>query len=167
MPDQTGVRTGRAVSTQEVFGRVLVDLSRDEQVARYLVTTAPDVATSTNLAGFLNRTGVYAPTERRSWNEDAVLKWAEGPTGQHIELGISEMNLFLLLGQLGLSWDLSQQPLIPVGTVYDPFVCRGSTASIQARVLSSRVRRAASPLRPREAPTSPRLLHQLAWSFPD
>ena len=59
-----------------------------------------------------------------------MLKWAEGPDGQHIELGISEMNLFLLLGQLGLSFDLSDQLLLPVGTVYDPFVLRGLDAFI-------------------------------------
>jgi pyruvate dehydrogenase E1 component len=73
---------------------------------------------------------VFSPDARRSWSEDPVLKWAEGPDGQHIELGISEMNLFLLLGQLGLAWDLSDQPLLPVGTVYDPFVLRGLDAFI-------------------------------------
>ena len=130
VPDSTGVRSGRPVSTQEAFGRILVGLSRDDAVAPYLVTTAPDVATSTNLAGFINRKGVFSPAARRSWSEDTVLKWAEGPDGQHIELGISEMNLFLLLGQLGLSWDLSGQPLLPVGTVYDPFVLRGLDACI-------------------------------------
>jgi hypothetical protein len=72
----------------------------------------PDVATSTNLAGFINRVGVFAPAQRRSWRDDPVLRWAEGPKGQHIELGISEMNLFLLLGQLGLAWDLSGQALL-------------------------------------------------------
>jgi len=130
VPDSTGLRTGRPLSTQEAFGRILVDLSRDEAVAPYLVTAAPDVATSTNLAGFINRTKVFSPDARRSWSEDAVLKWAEGPDGHHIELGISEMNLFLLLGQLGLAWDLSDQPLLPVGTVYDPFVLRGLDAFI-------------------------------------
>jgi pyruvate dehydrogenase E1 component len=130
VPDSTGLRAGRPVSTQEAFGRILVGLSRDDAVAPYLVTTAPDVATSTNLAGFINRNGVFSPAARRSWSEDAVLKWSEGPDGQHIELGISEMNLFLLLGQLGLAWDLSGQPLLPVGTVYDPFVLRGLDAFI-------------------------------------
>ncbi|HEY1617740.1 MAG TPA: transketolase C-terminal domain-containing protein, partial [Streptosporangiaceae bacterium] len=94
----------------------------------YLVTTAPDVATSTNLAGFINRMGVFSPDARLAWSEDPVLKWAESPAGQHIELGISEMNLFLLLGQLGLAGELSGQPLLPVGTVYDPFVLRGLDA---------------------------------------
>jgi pyruvate dehydrogenase E1 component len=130
VPDATGLRAARPISTQEAFGRILVDLSRSEQVAPYLVTTAPDVATSTNLAGFINRTGVFSPVARRAWSQDPVLRWAEGPEGHHIELGISEMNLFLLLGQLGLTWDLSDQPLLPVGTVYDPFVLRGLDAFI-------------------------------------
>ena len=130
VPDATGLRAARPISTQEAFGRILVDLSRAPAVAPYLVTTAPDVATSTNLAGFINRTGVFSPVPRRAWSSDPVLKWAEGPDGQHIELGISEMNLFLLLGQLGLTWDLSDQPLLPVGTVYDPFVLRGLDAFI-------------------------------------
>ena len=132
VPEATGVRTGRPLSTQEAFGRVLVELSRLDPVARHLVTTAPDVATSTNLAGFINRAGVFAPEDRRAWNEDPVLRWAEGPGGQHIELGISEMNLFVLLGQLGLAWDLSDQPLLAIGTVYDPFVLRGLDAFIHA-----------------------------------
>jgi len=130
VPDSAGLRAARPTSTQEAFGRILVELSRAESVAPYLVTTAPDVATSTNLAGFINRMGVFSPDARRAWSQDPVLKWAEGPSGQHIELGISEMNLFLLLGQLGLSWDLSGQPLLPVGTVYDPFVLRGLDAFI-------------------------------------
>ena len=130
VPTETGSGSRRPSSTQEVFGRVLVGLSRHDQVGRYLVTTAPDVATSTNLAGFINRTGVFAPQPRRAWNVDPVLSWAEGPEGQHLELGISEMNLFLLLGQLGLAWDISDQPLLPVGTVYDPFVLRGLDALV-------------------------------------
>ncbi|GGO66638.1 transketolase-like TK C-terminal-containing protein [Nonomuraea cavernae] len=130
VPAATGVRVTKPVSTQEVFGRVLTDLARDEAVLPRLVTTAPDVATSTNLAGFINKTGVFSPASRRSWTEDRLVRWSENPAGQHIELGISEMNLFLLLGQLGLSWDLSDQPLLPVGTVYDPFVLRGLDAFV-------------------------------------
>lgn len=130
VPTTTDFRSSKPISTQEAFGRILVGLSRDEQVGRHLVTTAPDVATSTNLAGFINRAGVFAPEDRKQWSQDAMVKWDESPTGQHIELGISEMNLFLLLGQLGLSWDLSDQLLLPVGTLYDPFVLRGLDAFI-------------------------------------
>ncbi len=145
VPDSTAVRTAKPLSTQEAFGRVLVDLSRQPELAPYLVTTAPDVATSTNLAGFINRTGVFAPTQRRAWSVDPALRWTEGPAGQHLELGISEMNLFLLLGQLGLSWDLSEQPLLPVGTVYDPFVLRGLDAFVYAAYQGSRFVIAGTP----------------------
>jgi pyruvate dehydrogenase E1 component len=130
VPTSTSAKIGLKASTQEVFGRVLTEISRDENIRPYLVTTAPDVATSTNLGGFINRLGVFSHEHRRRWNEDPMLKWAEGPQGQHIELGISEMNLFGLLGQLGLSREISGQPLIPIGTVYDPFVLRGLDAFI-------------------------------------
>lgn len=130
IPITTGVKGAGKSSTQEIFGRVLSEISRDEKIRPYLVTTAPDVATSTNLGGFINRAGVFHPEQRRRWNEDPILKWAEGPSGQHIELGISEMNLFSLLGQLGISKDLHDQSLIPIGTVYDPFVLRGLDAFI-------------------------------------
>ncbi|MFI0791317.1 transketolase-like TK C-terminal-containing protein [Micromonospora rubida] len=145
VPETTRVRANKPVSTQEAFGRVLAELARDEKLAPYLVTTAPDVATSTNLAGFINKTGVFAPTAQRSWTEDRMLRWTESPSGQHIELGISEMNLFLLLGQLGLSWDLSGQPLLPVGTVYDPFVLRGLDAFLYGTYSGSRFVVAGTP----------------------
>lgn len=145
VPETTRVRANKPISTQEVFGRVLVDLARDPQVGRYLVTTAPDVATSTNLAGFINRAGVFAPTSQREWSEDRLLRWTESPAGQHIELGISEMNLFLLLGQLGLAWDLSGQPLLPVGTVYDPFVLRGLDAFLHGTYSGARFVVAGTP----------------------
>ncbi len=141
-----GFRTGdRPIATQEAFGRILVDLSRDPQVAPLLVTTAPDVATSTSLAGFINRTGIYTPVQQQEWHTDPVLRWQEGPTGQHIELGISEMNLFLMLGQLGLAGELSGQRLLPIGTVYDPFVLRGLEAFIYAAYMGARFIVAGTP----------------------
>jgi pyruvate dehydrogenase E1 component len=145
VPESTEVRAARPISTQEVFGRVLVDLARHDDVAPYLVTTAPDVATSTNLAGFINKTGVFSPTEQRIWHEDRMLRWEQKPEGQHIELGISEMNLFLLLGQLGLSWDLSDQPLLAIGTVYDPFVLRGLDAFLYGTYSGARFIVAGTP----------------------
>ncbi len=121
----------RGTSTQEAFGRVLSDLSREPDVASRLVTTAPDVAVSTNLGGWINRVGIYGGEDEQSVEGDA-LRWRVTPAGQHIELGISEMNLFLLLSQLGLSYEHSGHLLVPIGTVYDPFVCRGLDALIYA-----------------------------------
>ena len=145
VPDSSGINPKSAMSTQEAFGRVVVELSRNENVAPYLVTTAPDVATSTNLAGYINRAGVFNPTEQRQWSEDALVKWKESPDGHHIELGISEMNLFLLLGQLGLSFDLSGQQLLPIGTLYDPFVLRGLDAFVYSVYSESRFIVAGTP----------------------
>lgn len=129
-PHATGVAPKGFSSSQEVFGRVLTEISRNEAIRPYLVTTAPDVATSTNLGGFINRHGIFNKDVKREWNDNSIQKWIESPKGQHIELGISEMNLFTLLGQLGISGDISDQPLIPIGTVYDPFVLRGLDAFI-------------------------------------
>jgi len=129
-PHATGIAPKGFSSSQEVFGRVLTEISRNEAIRPYLVTTAPDVATSTNLGGFINRHGIFNKDVKREWNDNSIQKWIESPKGQHIELGISEMNLFTLLGQLGISGDISDQPLIPIGTVYDPFVLRGLDAFI-------------------------------------
>ena len=124
------VTNGRQ-STQEAFGRVLASLADVPGVGERIVTTAPDVSISTNLGGFINKRGVYSHTDRDDHGgANRLLKWAPGPTGQHIELGISEMNLFMLLGQLGLSHDHHGQHLLPIGTVYDPFVLRGLDAFI-------------------------------------
>ncbi len=118
-------------STQETFGRVLASLADHADIGPRIVTTAPDVSISTSLGGWINKRGVYSHEEVDAHGgEDQLLKWAPSPTGQHIELGISEMNLFMLLGQLGLSHDHHGQYLIPIGTVYDPFVLRGLDALI-------------------------------------
>ncbi|HEX7166937.1 MAG TPA: pyruvate dehydrogenase [Acidimicrobiales bacterium] len=133
IPAAVGGTPPARVSTQEAFGRLLTSLARDEAVAPLVVTTSPDVSVSTNLGGWINRMGVFAPDDRPDWlGTERLLRWRESPAGQHLELGISEMNLFMLLGQLGLSGDLSGQPLLPIGTVYDPFVCRGLDALIYA-----------------------------------
>ncbi len=123
--------TNGSSSTQEAFGRILASLADVAGVGDRIVTTAPDVSISTNLGGFINKRGVYSPIERDDHGgAERLLKWAPSPSGQHIELGISEMNLFMLLGQLGLSHDHHGQHLLPVGTVYDPFVLRGLDAFI-------------------------------------
>jgi pyruvate dehydrogenase E1 component len=147
VPAQVETRSpAKPTSTQEAFGRLVSGLARTPEVARHLVTTAPDVATSTNLAGFINKFGVFAPAEVQNYTAaDSPVRWTESPSGQHIELGISEMNLFLLLGQLGLAWDLSDQPLLPIGTVYDPFVCRGLDAFIYGTYSGARFLIAGTP----------------------
>jgi pyruvate dehydrogenase E1 component len=133
IPDATGVLSSNAVSTQETFGRVLTSLANIEAVAARMVTMSPDVSVSTNLGGWINKMGVFAPEDRPDFlGADRLLRWEETSSGHHIELGISEMNLFLALQAFGLGHELHGQHLLPVGTVYDPFVCRGLDALIYA-----------------------------------
>jgi pyruvate dehydrogenase E1 component len=139
VPQEVGLPLGKTVSTQESFGRLLARLADDPSVAPRLVTVSPDVAVSTSLGGWINKMGVFNPEEQPDWlTEHRLLRWQQGPRGHHIELGISEMNLFLLLGQLGLAHEIHGESLLPVGTVYDPFVCRGLDALIYANYSGAR-----------------------------
>jgi pyruvate dehydrogenase E1 component len=72
-----------------------------------IVTTSPDVTVSTNLGAWVNQRGLF----RRQGLADvfaaakipSAQKWGATNAGQHIELGIAENNLFLMLAALGLA----------------------------------------------------------------
>ncbi len=148
VPDDLSAPAQGATSTQDTFGRLLVRLADVPGLGERIVTTSPDVSVSTNLAGWVNKTGVFSPQEEPDYEASEayrLLKWQRHPKGQHIELGISEMNLFMLLGVLGMSDDLCGQHLLPIGTVYDPFVCRGLDALIYALYSGARFIFAGTP----------------------
>lgn len=123
----------REISTQMAFGKILDTLSKgDSTLAARIVTTSPDVTGTTNLGPWVNRRKLFARTAQADafieHRIPSTAKWEFAPEGQHIELGIAEMNLFLLLGAAGLSHALFGKRLIPIGTLYDPFVMRGLDA---------------------------------------
>jgi pyruvate dehydrogenase E1 component len=128
VPTDTGRTPSGSATTQAALGRALLDLTRQApEVAKRLVTVAPDVSSSTNLGGWVNKVGVWSAAERQDWFADdaeTILHWRERPSGQHIELGIAEVNLVGLIGELGATWSRWGQPLLPIGVVYDPFVER-------------------------------------------
>lgn len=128
VPTDTGRTPSGSATTQAALGRALLDLTRQApDVAKRLVTVAPDVSSSTNLGGWVNKVGVWSAAERQDWFADdaeTILHWRERPSGQHIELGIAEVNLVGLIGELGATWSRWGQPLLPIGVVYDPFVER-------------------------------------------
>jgi pyruvate dehydrogenase E1 component len=128
MPTDFGRTPSGTTTTQAALGRVLLDLTREApEAARRIVTVSPDVSSTTNLGGWLNKVGVWSPTERIDWfadDRETILHWREQPTGQHIELGIAETNLVGALGELGATWSRWGQPLLPIGVLYDPFVAR-------------------------------------------
>ncbi|HEY6494009.1 MAG TPA: pyruvate dehydrogenase [Trebonia sp.] len=128
VPQDIGRTPTGTASTQAALGRVLLDLTREApEAARRVVTVSPDVSSSTNLGGWINKVGVWSAGDRTDWfadDSETVLHWREKPTGQHIELGIAETNLAGLLGELGATWSRWGQPLLPIGVLYDPFVER-------------------------------------------
>ncbi|MCJ2015671.1 1-deoxy-D-xylulose-5-phosphate synthase N-terminal domain-containing protein [Methylobacterium sp. J-076] len=139
-----------SLSTQAGFGLILNELARtDTPLASRIVTTSPDVTVSTNLGGWVNRRGLFAKEELRdlfkSERIPSTFNWDFSTKGQHMELGIAEMNLFLLLSALGLSDRLFGERLIPVGTLYDPFICRGLDALNYACYQDARFIIAATP----------------------
>lgn len=132
VPDALPVVAGRdkPVSTQMGFGLILNEIARDDtDFARAIVTTSPDVTVSTNLGPWVNRRGLFAKGAVadlfRAERIPSTFNWAFSPEGQHLELGIAESNLFLMLAALGLSHAMTGRRLLPIGTVYDPFIYRG------------------------------------------
>jgi pyruvate dehydrogenase E1 component len=140
------VPAGRKLSTQAAFGEILAGIGRGEgefkELASRLVTTSPDVTVSTNLGPWVNRRGIFDRHLKNDVFRDAKLasaqRWGMSPEGQHIELGIAEQNLFLVLAALGLADRLYGARLLPIGTVYDPFVNRGLDALIYGCYMDAR-----------------------------
>ncbi len=150
LPDALPLPQSPRLSTQEGFGRILNELAGgDSELARRIVTCSPDVTVSTNLGGWVNRRGVFDRRERADvFRDEKVIsaqRWQMSPQGQHIELGIAEHNLFLLLAALGLSAPLFGARLLPIGTLYDPFINRGLDALNYACYQNARFMVVATP----------------------
>ena len=128
VPTDMGRTPSGTATTQAALGRALLDLTRKApEAAAAVVTLCPDVSSTTNLGGWINKVGVWSSDERRDWFDDdpeTILHWRERPTGQHVELGIADTNLVGLLGELGATWSRWGKPLLPIGVLYDPFVER-------------------------------------------
>ncbi|KQU45108.1 pyruvate dehydrogenase [Rhodococcus sp. Leaf278] len=128
VPTDIGRTPKGTATTQAALGRTLIDLTREApEAARRVVTVSPDVSSTTNLGGWVNKVGVWSSAERHDWfgdDAETIMHWREGPTGQHMELGIAETNLVGLMGELGATWSRWGEPLFPIGVMYDPFVER-------------------------------------------
>ena len=133
VPDVLPLTDSRELSTQQGFGHLMHDLAKgDTELARRIVTTSPDVTVSTNLGAWVNRRGLFAREEMadtfKTERIPSTFHWRFSPQGQHMELGIAEMNLFTMLSALGLSHSIHGERLLPIGTLYDPFIERGLDA---------------------------------------
>jgi pyruvate dehydrogenase E1 component len=133
VPDTLPVPNQKVTSTQAGFGTLLNEIAREAApFAERIVTTSPDVTVSTNLGAWVNRRGLFARESLadtfKKERIPSTFNWDFSPKGQHIELGIAEMNLFILLSALGLSHAINGERLLPIGTLYDPFIARGLDA---------------------------------------
>ena len=150
VPEQLAFKPSPQMSTQQGFGLVLNELARgDSELASRIVTASPDVTVSTNLGAWVNRRGLFARAEKadlfRSEKIPSTFNWDFSPKGQHIELGIAEMNLFILMSALGLSHAINGERLLPIATLYDPFIQRGLDALNYACYQDARFMVAATP----------------------
>jgi pyruvate dehydrogenase E1 component len=150
VPERLTFSSSAQMSTQQGFGLLLNELARgDSALASRIVTASPDVTVSTNLGAWVNRRGLFARAEKadlfRSEKIPSTFNWDASPKGQHIELGIAEMNLFILMSALGLSHAINGERLLPVATLYDPFIERGLDALNYACYQDARFMVAATP----------------------
>lgn len=133
IPDAITAPPQAVTSTQTGFGALMNEIGKSKEAyASRIVTTSPDVTVSTNLGAWVNRRGLFgreaALDTFRNERIPSTFAWEFSPNGQHIELGIAEMNLFILLSALGLSHAIEGERLLPIGTLYDPFIARGLDA---------------------------------------
>jgi pyruvate dehydrogenase E1 component len=150
VPDMPPLQTKGKAATQAGFGRLLDEIARSGgPLADRILTTSADVTVSTNLGPWVNRRGLFSMESKEDVFKQRGLmspqRWEMSPAGQHIELGIAEMNLFLLLAAAGLSHAHYGERLIPIGTLYDPFICRGLDALNHACYQDSRFIVVATP----------------------
>ena len=150
VPERIDVQIAPSMSTQQGFGLLMHEIAKQvSPFAARVVTTSPDVTVSTNLGAWVNRRGVFGRDELadvfRKEKIPSTFTWDASPRGQHLELGIAEMNLFLMLAGLGLSHSLFGERLLPVGTLYDPFIERGLDALNYACYQDARFIVAATP----------------------
>ncbi len=121
------------MSTQQGFGSIMTEIARSgTELANRIVTTSPDVTVSTNLGGWVNRRGLFSrrgiADEFKRERIPSTFVWDFSEKGQHMELGIAEMNLFAMLSAFGLSHVVNGERVVPIGTLYDPFIYRGADA---------------------------------------
>lgn len=150
IPADLPVTIQPTMSTQAGFGAILNEIGKSEAAfAQRIVTTSPDVTVSTNLGPWVNRRKLFARTAQTDTFKNeripSTFNWEFAPHGQHIELGIAEMNLFIALSALGLSHSINGERLLPIGTLYDPFIARGLDALNYACYQDARFIVAATP----------------------
>ena len=132
VPAELEVSIQSSMSTQVGFGALLNEIGRRHNAVR--CAHRHDVAGRDRFDQSRCVGEPAAPVSREAMADTfkgeripSTFTWSF-PERQHIELGIAEMNLFILLSALGLSHSINGERLLPIGTLYDPFIARGLDA---------------------------------------
>ena len=111
VPEELPVTIQPIMSTQLGFGALLNGIGRGTTpLAARIVTTSPDVTVSPISGAWVNRRRLFAREAMadtfKGERIPSTFTWEFSPERQHIELGIAEINLFIVLSALGLSHSL-------------------------------------------------------------
>ncbi len=110
--------------------------ARLKALAEHIVTTSPDVTVSTNLGPWVNRRGMFDRHTRNDVFRDAKLasaqRWGMSPRASTSSWASPSRTCSCCWARRGWRRRLTGARLLPVGTVYDPFVNRGLDALIYA-----------------------------------
>jgi len=131
--ENISINIPKIISSQAGFGKILDQIAQsNNELSKHILTASPDVSGTTSLGPWINRKKLFGRKIKSDHFSQqripSTAKWETAPEGQHIELGIAEMNLFLLLAAAGLSHSIFGKRLLPIGTIYDPFISRGLDA---------------------------------------
>jgi pyruvate dehydrogenase E1 component len=114
---------GREISTTMAFVRILLALTRDKSIARYIVPIVPDEARTFGMEGLFRSMGIYAHKGQLydPVDADQVMYYREDQAGQILEEGITEAGAMSSWIAAATSYSSNKMPMIPFYIFYSMF----------------------------------------------
>ncbi len=114
---------GRKNSTTMAFVRILLALTRDKSIAKYIVPIIPDEARTFGMEGLFSTMGIYAHKGQLydPVDADELLPYREDKSGQILEEGITEAGAMSSWIAAATSYSSHNMPMIPFYIFYSMF----------------------------------------------
>ncbi len=114
---------GRENSTTMAFVRILLALTRDKEIAKYVVPIVPDEARTFGMEGLFRSMGIYAHKGQLydPVDADQVMYYREDQAGQILEEGINEAGAMSSWIAASTSYSAHNMPMIPFYIFYSMF----------------------------------------------
>ncbi|MEJ2114714.1 MAG: pyruvate dehydrogenase (acetyl-transferring), homodimeric type [Gammaproteobacteria bacterium] len=121
--DIIGGSEGRENSTTMAFVRILLALTRDKAIAKYVVPIIPDEARTFGMEGLFRSMGIYAHKGQLydPVDADEVMFYREDQAGQILEEGINEAGAMSSWIAAATSYSNHGVPMIPFYIFYSMF----------------------------------------------